>query len=88
MCAESNVKSLARAALRKKISTLAAQEQVSDADFADAIYAAQSGLALPEQDFRDTFGLTAGAVERWMQRKNLPQPNIRPRILGWILEKT
>ncbi|MBI1214264.1 MAG: hypothetical protein GC185_00430 [Alphaproteobacteria bacterium] len=84
---ENNVKSLVRAAYRKRLEHLAAQQSVDEADFADAVYTAQSAFGIEEQAFRDMFGLTAGAVERWTQRKNLPQPGVRPKILGWLLGK-
>ncbi len=84
---DSNVKSFELEAFKKKLAKLSAQPDVGDEDFADAVYTAQSRFAIDEQQFRDTFGLTKGAVERWTMRKNLPQPNIRPKILGWILQK-
>jgi hypothetical protein len=84
---QENVKSFELEAFRMKLSKLAAQPEVTDGDFADAIYAAQSRFAIDEAQFRDAFGLSKGAVERWTMRKNLPQPGIRPKILGWILQK-
>lgn len=83
----SNVKSFELEAFKKKLAKLGAQPEVSDDDFADAVYTAQSRFAIDEQQFRDTFGLTKGAVERWTMRKNMPQPMVRPKILLWILQK-
>jgi len=82
---ESNVESFERLAFRKKLTVYAAAQQVDDGDFADAIYTAVTGFGIDETQFRDMFGLTKGAVERWMTQKNLPQPLIRPKICGWIL---
>jgi hypothetical protein len=79
-----NVTSLPKEAFRKKLKALAALHPVPDADFADAVYAAQSQFGVEESSFRATFGLTQGAVERWTMCKNLPQPSVRPAILEWI----
>jgi hypothetical protein len=84
---QENVKSFEREAFKIRLAKLAAQPEVADADFADAVYAAVSQFGLGETEFRDTFGLSKGAVERWTMRKNLPQPGVRPRVLGWILQK-
>jgi hypothetical protein len=84
---ENNVESIAKAAYRKKLAALAAQQSVADLDYADAIYTAVSSFGLSEQAFRDAFGLTAGAVERWTQGRNLPQPIVRPKIMAWILTR-
>jgi hypothetical protein len=83
---QENVKSFELAAFKKKLAALASLPEVSDAAFADAVYTAQATFAIDETKFRDAFGLTKGAVERWTMCKNLPQPNIRPKILGWILQ--
>lgn len=58
-----------------------------DQSFADAVYTAVSRFNIHEQLFRDAFGLSEGAVERWTTGKNLPQPVIRPKILQWIAEQ-
>lgn len=82
-----NVKNFELESFKRKLATLSAQPDVSDADFADAVYTAQTRFAIDEDQFRDTFGLSKGAVERWTMRKNLPQPGVRPKILGWILQR-
>lgn len=83
----SNVVSMEKEAFRKRLSALSAQKDVSDAEFADAVYTALSRFGVAEDDFRDTFGLSKGAVDRWTMLKNQPQPTVRPRILGWILSQ-
>jgi hypothetical protein len=83
----SNVKSFELEAFKKRLTALSTQKEVADADFADAVYTAMSRFGVKESDFRDTFGLSKDAVERWTMRKNLPQPGIRGKILGWILQK-
>jgi len=58
-----------------------------DSDFAEIIYTALTEWCIPEQDFRDSFGLTKDAVHRWSMRQNLPQPDVRPVILKWLKEQ-
>lgn len=58
---------------------------IPDHVFADIIYSTVSFGHVSEEQFRDEFGLTANAVQRWMTGKNLPQPDVRPVILRWIL---
>lgn len=82
---QGNVADFARETFRKRLASLIAAGAVTDADFADAIYAAQSQFGVDETQFRSAFGLSAGAVERWCMRKNLPQPTVRPAILEWIM---
>lgn len=82
---QGNVASFEREAFRKKLGDLAKNGPIADEAFADAVYEAQSRFALSEQAFRSAFGLSAGAVERWSMRKNLPQPSVRAAILEWIL---
>ena len=84
---QGNVKSFELEAFKKRLTQLSAQKEVPDADFADAVYTAMSRFGVKESDFRDTFGLSKDAVERWTMRKNLPQPGIRGKILSWILQK-
>lgn len=84
---QDNVKSFEREAFKKKLAVFAAQKDVSDADFSDAVYTAISRYGIEDSAFRDTFALSKGATERWTMGKNLPQPGIRPKILGWILQK-
>lgn len=81
---QDNIRYIEKEIFQKKISGLAAQKAIADADFADAIYTAISRFGVEEDDFRDTFGLSKGAVERWTMLKNLPQPAVRPKILTWI----
>ncbi len=59
-------------------------KEIPDQEFADKIYQALTEQNIPEQSFRDEFGLTLGAVHRWTTLKNLPQPLIRASILEWI----
>lgn len=75
------VKSLEKESFKRR---LAQSGDVSDNAFAEAVYTAISRFNIHEQLFRDAFGLTQGAVERWTTGKNLPQPEIRPKILQWI----
>lgn len=82
---QDNVADFARETFRKRLTSLIAAGVVTDADFADVIYAAQSQFGIDETQFRSGFALTAGAVERWCMRKNLPQPTVRPAILEWIM---
>lgn len=84
---QDNVKSFEKEAFKKKLSLLAAQPQISDPDFADVVYTAMSSFGVDETQFRDEFGLSKGAVDRWTMRQNMPQPLIRGKILGWILQK-
>ena len=83
----SNVKSFEREAFKKKLQPLAASQQISDADFSDVIYTALSKFGIDEQQFRDAFALSKGAVDRWCMQKNMPQSFVRPKIITWILEK-
>jgi hypothetical protein len=83
---QGNIKSFEIETFKAKLSKLAEAKTVDDAVFADVIYTAVSKFGLEEEKFRDTFGLTKGAVDRWSQLQNLPQPNIRPKIMGWIKE--
>lgn len=80
-----NVKSLEHAAFLRKLTALAAAPAVNDADFADAVYTAQSRFGLDEAAFRAGFGLSQGAVQRWTTLKNLPQAEVRPLVLQWII---
>jgi len=84
---QGNIASFEREAFKKKLAGLATAGSVADADFADAVYTAQSRFGLSEQQFRSAFGLSAGAVERWSMLKNLPQPSVRTTILEWILSQ-
>ena len=84
---QDNVKSFEHEAFKKRLAKLAAQKDVSDGEFADVVYTAVSRFGIDETAFRDTFGLSKGTVERWTMGKNMPQPVIRPKILGWILQK-
>lgn len=83
----SEVKSFDQAVFRKKLQAFAAAGDVGDAEFADAIYTAVSRFGLPQDELRSTFALSQDAVARWIQQKNLPQPFVRPKILGWIVER-
>jgi hypothetical protein len=84
---QDNVKSFEREAFKRKLATLAAQKEIADPDFADAVYTAMTRFGVDETQVRDEFGLTKGAVDRWTMRQNMPQPMIRGKILGWILQK-
>lgn len=78
---DAKVKSFEKARLER----LSTQETVTDRDFCDMIYLARTLWAVPEGDFRDTFGLAAGTVDRWASGQNLPQEQVRGKILRWIL---
>lgn len=84
---QDNIKSFAREAFKTSLSKLAAAKAIEDAIFADVIYTAVSQFGVHEDTFRDTFGLTKGAVDRWTQQQNLPQPQIRSKILLWLKEQ-
>jgi len=73
-------------AFKQRLSGLAQSGPVDDAAFADIIYTAISRYGLDETRFRDAFGLSGGAVDRWTQCQNLPQPAVRPKIIIWIKE--
>lgn len=73
-----------RHAFQEKLSKLAETKAIDDSVFADMVYTAMSEFGLDDQTFRDAFGLSGGAVERWTQRQNLPQPIVRPKIILWI----
>lgn len=83
---DGNVKSFEKEAFRKRLTTLAAAASISDADFADVIYVSVTHYGVAEDDFRDTFGMTRGAIERWMTMRNLPQPMVRAKIIRWVEE--
>jgi hypothetical protein len=83
-----NVKSFEAAAFSAKLEKLAAPgTAIDDAAFADIVYTALSRFGIDETRFRDAFGLSSGAVERWTRMKNLPQPSVRPGIISWIREQ-
>lgn len=69
---------------KKALTKLAESANIDDAAFADAVYTALSAFGLDESQFRDAFGLSAGAIDRWTQRQNLPQPLVRPKIILWM----
>lgn len=81
-----NIISLERESFRKRLANLAGNTTVDDDVFADIIYETITKFGISQDDFRDTFGLSKSAVERWMLRQNLPQSNIRPKIILWIKE--
>lgn len=81
-----NVHSFEREAFKAKLNKLADAKTVEDAVFADLIYTAVSQFGLAEDKFRDAFGLTLGAVERWSMMQSLPQPFVRAKILQWVRE--
>ncbi len=59
-----------------------------DADkFAHFIYELISNGYITENIIRDEFGLTSGAVDRWILKNNLPQIDVRKIILKWIFDK-
>ena len=70
-------------ALRK----LAASGKIPDDVFAEIIYTAVSRFALPMHELRSFFGLSPLAVDHWIQKKNLPQQIVRPKMLLWIVDK-
>lgn len=60
---------------------------ISDADFADFIYTALTIHGVSQDAFRDHFGLSKDAVERWILGKNLPQPMVRAKVLAWVAQQ-
>ena len=84
MSGDSNVRSLEKEAFKRRLAALASAKAISDADFADCIYISMTKFGLAEDTFRDAFGLTKGAVERWILLKNLPQSTVRAKILEWM----
>ncbi len=82
-----NIKSFEIETFKKKLTKLAESQAIADAIFADVVYTAMSQCGLDEDMFRNEFGLTKGAVNRWTQEQNLPQPMVRPKILLWIEEQ-
>ena len=83
---QGSIRSFEMESFKARLSRLAEAKTVEDAVFADVVYTAISKFGMTEEKFRDAFGLTKGAVDRWSQLQNLPQPNIRPKIMGWIKE--
>lgn len=81
---DSKVKSLAHASFKARLAKLAAQDSISDVDFADAIYQSISTFGIAEQQFRNGLGLSAGTALRWTTSHNLPQTIVRSSILRWI----
>ena len=82
-----NITSFEAESFKKQLSKLLEAQTIDDAVFADVIYTAMSKFAIDEGVFRDAFGLSQGAVDRWTQRQNLPQPLVRPKIIQWIKER-
>jgi hypothetical protein len=80
------IKSFETEAFKKRLSGLVESGAIDDAVFADVIYTAMSKFGVDEGMFRDSFGLSRGAVDRWTQAQNLPQPAVRPKIIAWIKE--
>jgi hypothetical protein len=83
---QDKIRSFETEAFKKRLSGLAESGAIDDAVFADVIYTAMSKFGIDEEMFRDSFGLSKGAVDRWTQSQNLPQPAIRPKIFTWIKE--
>ena len=83
---QDKIRSLEIESFRRRLSGLAESGAVDDAVFADVIYTALSKFGIDEGMFRDSFGLSKGAVDRWTQSRNLPQPSVRPKIILWIKE--
>lgn len=80
------IRSLYVESFKKRLSELADSGAIDDAVFADVIYTAISKFGIDEEMFRESFGLSKGAVDRWTQRQNLPQPPVRAKIIAWIKE--
>lgn len=81
---KSNIRSYESAAFKARLAETASAGTVQDQMFSDTIYTAVSQFGMTEDLFRDSFGLSKGTVERWMQGQSLPQPQIRPKILLWL----
>lgn len=71
----------------EEIKNLSLTRQMEEEVFADIVYSALTRWHIAEDDFRDAFGLTEGAVHRWTQRQNLPQLKVRPLVIKWIREE-
>lgn len=84
---QANIENFEAAAFRARLKKIVAAKAASDAEFADIVYIALSKFGIDETAFRDAFGLSKDAVDRWTQLKNLPQPFVRPKIIEWILGK-
>lgn len=84
---DNNVKSLATEAFKADLKRLISAKSVSDSDFADVIYRALTAHGITVDILRDTFGITKDAADRWMNMQNLPQPNIRGKIIQWIFDQ-
>lgn len=67
--------------------TNAGNNPIGDAAFADLIYTAISTYGVSQDAFRDHFGLSKDAVERWILGKNLPQPIVRAKVLAWVAQQ-
>lgn len=87
MSGDSNVRSLEKEAFKRRLAALVSGKAVNDVDFADCIYTAMSKFGIGENSFRDAFGLSKGAVERWTLLKNMPQPAVRAKILEWLIKE-
>lgn len=82
---QGNIRSIEKEAFRRRLAQLG--ENADDAGFADAVYTAISTHGVAAEDFRNAFGLSQDAVDRWTTGKNLPHPLARGKILLWIMEK-
>ncbi len=76
-----------KALFKAKLGLLEKRGDIADDTFAKAITRAKDDFGVEETKFRDAFGLSAGAVDRWGNGKNLPHPMVRPKILGWVKQQ-
>lgn len=84
---DNNVKSLATETFKADLKRLISAKSVSDGDFADVIYRTLTAHGITVDALRDTFGITKDAADRWMNMQNLPQPNVRGKIIQWIFDQ-
>jgi hypothetical protein len=73
-----------RALFKAKLGLLERRGNIGDDAFSSAISRASRDFGVEESAFRDAFGLSCGAVERWCNGKNLPHPLARPKIAAWL----
>ena len=84
---QKNFTEMTREEFIHSLQSLAASGKVSDDFFAEIIYTAVSRFALPMHELRSFFGLSPLAIDHWIQKKNLPQQIVRPKMLLWIVDK-
>jgi hypothetical protein len=76
-----------KALFKAKLGILERRSDIADETFSRAVTRASEDFGVGETAFRDAFGLSSGAVERWSNGKNLPHPLVRPKIMGWLRQQ-